>query len=91
MRTIPTVDEAAALARPQDDIDSPELRAQRAIEPLFVDAHRRAGLHLRTPQDVAADLAAARQRSEEAERRAAERDIDLRLAYARAIASGAVR
>lgn len=74
-----------------DDTDSPELRAQRAIEPLFADAHRRAGLHLRTPQDVAADQAAARQRAAEAEARAAGRETNLALAYARALSEGALQ
>ncbi len=70
-----------------DDADTPELRAQRAIEPLFVDAHRRAGLHLRTPEDVARDMAAARQRSAEAEQRSAERQTNLALAHAHALSA----
>ncbi|GAB3195029.1 hypothetical protein GCM10027261_14320 [Geodermatophilus arenarius] len=84
MSTIPTVDQAAAqvAARDADPYDTPELRAARAFEPLLDDAYRRAGLHRRTPQDVARDLAASRRRAAEADMRAAERETDLALAYA---------
>ncbi len=92
MSTIPTVDQAAAqVAAAESAIDTPELRAAAALEPLLTEAYERIGHRRRTPQDVARDLAATRQRSEEAERRAAGRDIDLRLAYARALSAGAVR
>ncbi len=92
MSMIPTVDEAAAqvAAADADHIDSPELRAARAFEPLLDDAYARAGLHRRTPQDVAADMAAVRHRAAEADARAAERQTDLVLAYAHALAAGAV-
>lgn len=83
MRTIPTVDQAAAqVAAAEAAADTPELRAAAALEPLLTDAYERIGHRRRTPQDVARDLAAARQRSEEAERRTTARASDLALAYA---------
>jgi hypothetical protein len=89
--TIPTVDQAAAqLAAEAADTDSPELRAQRAIEPLFVDAHRRAGLHLRTPEEVARDLAADRERAEAVALRQAHRQAEVSASYARNLSAAGV-
>ncbi len=83
MSTIPLAADVA-----DREPDTPELRAARAFEPLLDDAYARAGLHRRTPQDVAADLAAQRRRAAEADVRAAERETDLALAYACAVAAG---
>jgi hypothetical protein len=65
-----------------DNIDSPELRAARAFEPLLDDAYRLAGLHRRTPEDVARDLAASRARAEEAVQRSAANERAVVLGYA---------
>ncbi|MGY1607273.1 hypothetical protein [Geodermatophilus sp. SYSU D00700] len=72
---------------------TPELRAAAALEPLLDDAYRLAGLHRRTPADVAADYAASRQRAAEVEQRVTAREYDLALAYALAQTgrTGAVR
>ncbi|MGY1985445.1 hypothetical protein ACI792_04405 [Blastococcus sp. SYSU DS0669] len=92
MSTIPTVDQAAAqVAAAESADDTVELRAARALEPLLDDAYTRAGLHRRTPQDVARYLAVSRARAAEAEQRAASRDANLAVAYARALSTGAVR
>ncbi|GAB4083019.1 hypothetical protein GCU67_08110 [Modestobacter muralis] len=92
MSAIPTVDQAAAQAAAESATDSPELRAARAFEPLLTDAYRLAGLHRRTAQDVAADVAAARQQSAAAERRDLGRRAQMAAEYAVALSrAGAVR
>ncbi len=91
MTNIPLVDEAAAQVAAADAAsDTAELRAARMLDPLLTDAYALIGQRRRTPADVAADLAAQRRRAAEADARAAERQTDMALAYARALAAGAV-
>ncbi len=72
------------------ELDSPELRAQQALEPLFVDAHRRAGRHLRTSEDVARDAVAARQRADAVALRQAHRQAEIAASYARNLSAAGV-
>ncbi len=62
--------------------DIPELRYAAALDPLLTDAYRLAGLHRRTPADVAADLAAQRRRANEAAQRSAANERAVVLGYA---------
>ncbi len=63
-------------------LDTAELRAAAALEPELDAAYARAGLHRRTPADVAADYAASRQRSDETSQRTAVNERAVALAYA---------
>ena len=75
MSTIPLVDEVGDTAALASVHEVPELRAARALQQLYEDALRRAGLPVRTAADVAAEGAAMRQRAEQTARRnAAHRD-----------------
>ncbi len=85
--SIPTVDQAAAQVAAADAaIDTPELRAARALEPLLDEAYARIGHRRRTPEDVARDLAASRARAAELDSRTTARASDVALAYAVAMA-----